>query len=784
MLTVSKSTDPAAGTGLHQPAHQPAGSLNYTTAATRWFDGLPIGNGRIGGMVLSAESGDRIQLSESTNWSGAASATDVPAEALEYLPVVRDLLFSGDYAKAQELTTKHLLGRPSAFGTNLPLPELRLDFSSADAGTTVSRQLNLDTGIVAARSSQSLNSVSRETFCSNPDRVLVTRITADSAPIDLVVYFGPAVVPARISLADGDLVLNGHAHETLHSDGATGTTFQIRVRVIAEQRPSWDRNRLNVTGSHEVTVIVAIGTDWGGDDPQTQATAAIDAATTLGYSALRKRHVADHAALMGRVSIDLGTSAERLRTLPTDGRRAALAGGADDNELLALYFQYGRYLTIAGSRADSPLPLALQGLWNDGLASSAPWTNDFHLDINTQQNYWAAEIAALPESHEPLLGLIERLRGSGRETAQRMYGAPGWVAHTVTNAWGYSAAGSGLGWGLNVTGGAWIALQLWEHFEYSGDLDFLEQRAYPVIREAVEFFLDYLVEDPESGWLVTGPSESPENWFLAPDGTKSAVSMGSTADRVFVAALLRIVLESAELLDVDHGDFERRVELAVEKLPPFQVGQHGQLQEWLHDFDEAVPSHRHTSHLSAIYPERQITPRETPELAAAAEITLQRRQAAPGWEQTEWVEANMMVYSARLLDGDNVLFHLRNLIADASEANLMSFSAGGVAGAAQNIYSFDGNTGATAGIAEALVQSTRQEIELLPALPSAWRTGSVAGLRARGGIEVDVAWTDGDLATAVLRSARTVDVTVRYGEETIPVRVAGGSPVTITLLAE
>ena len=373
----------------------------------------------------------------------------------------------------------------------------------------------------------------------------------------------------------------------------------------------------------------------------------------------------------------------------------------DDPELVALYFRFGRYLTIAGSRHDSPLPLALQGLWNDGLASSAPWTNDFHLDMNTQQNYWAAEVTDLGECQEPLLKLVDRLRITGRSTARDMYGANGWVAHTVTNAWGYSAPGWGMGWGMNVTAGAWIALQHWEHWDYNRDLEFLRERAYPVLKEAAEFFLDYMVAHPTTGWLVTGPSDSPENWYLSSSGQQCAVSMGPTCDRVFVEAVLRNVVEAAHILDVD-TDLVTRVQAAREQLPPFQVGRFGQLQEWLDDFEEAVPSHRHTSHLMALYPERQISPRQDPELAKACEVTIERREAAPGWEQTEWVEANLIAYYARLLKGDLALEHVRNLIADASEANLMSFSAGGVAGAEQNIYSFDGNAGGTAGIAEML----------------------------------------------------------------------------------
>jgi len=456
-----------------------------------------------------------------------------------------------------------------------------------------------------------------------------------------------------------------------------------------------------------------------------------------------------------------------------------LAKGDPDDGLVALYFQYGRYLTVAGARANSPLPLALQGIWNDGLASSASWTNDFHLDVNTQQNYWAAEPTNLGECQLSLIRFVERLAEAGRTTAEALYGAPGWVAHTVTNAWGYTAPGTGIGWGLHVTGGAWLALQLWEHYEYGGrDRQFLRDTLYPVFRDAAVFFLSCLVPEPNMGWLVIGPSESPENWYLAPDGTRCSIAMGNTVDRVFVDATLRIFAAAAAELGLD-VHLRERTEAARARLAPLQIGRHGQLQEWLYDFDEAEPAHRHTSHLCALYPERQIGPRSTPELAEAAEITIERRRSAPGWERTEWVEANFTVYFARLLNGDEALAHLTGLIADASEANLMSYSAAGVAGARQNIYSFDGNAGGTAGVAEMLLQSDGTEIELLPALPTRWRDGSVRGLRARGGYTVDISWRDGRLTNAGIHSAVTATVRVRYRDDTVELALTGDEEVVI-----
>ena len=742
---------------------KPAGTLWYERPAERWFEALPIGNGRLGGMVHGGIDTERVRLSESTAWSGAPSATDVSPSALRELPAIRELLFAGQPAQAQRLASEHLPGRAGSFGTNLPLPQLRLDFAAGAAASNYRRCLDLDTGVARVEFDRDGTRVVREVFASHPHGVIVLRVVADRpGAVGFTVGLDESVLPGRTTGTDRGVAFSGRAVESLHSDGQHGTAVEIRVHVEADGGTVRRHGHtFETVGADSVVVLVAVGTDWAGADPVGRADTLIAEAAAIGYDGLRAAHTEDHSRLMRRVSIDLGEAP----ALPTDARRARFAQGHRDDDLIALYFQYGRYLTVAGSRADSPLPLALQGVWNDGLASSSPWTNDFHLDINTQQNYWAVEPTNLAECHAPLFRLVQRLAETGRGTAENMYGAAGWVAHTVTNAWGYTAPGSGLGWGLHVTGGMWIALQLWEHYEYHRDDQFLRDEAYPVFRDAARFLLSYLVPEPSHGWLVAGPAESPENWYLAPDGTPCSIAMGNTVDRVFAEATLRICTEAATILGVD-PELRERVAAAREKLPPFQIGRHGQLQEWLDDVEDADPAHRHTSHLCALFPERQITPRRTPPLARAAEVTIERRQRAPGWEQTEWTEANFAAYFARLLDGDRALTHLTRLIADASEANLLSFSAGGVAGATQNIYSFDGNTGGTAALAEMLLQSDGEEIELLPALPSTWDAGSVRGLCARGGFTVDLSWRDGRLHEARIRSARAATARIRSGDST------------------
>ena len=741
--------------------------LWYRQPAERWLEALPIGNGRLGGMVFGGVGKERIALSESTAWSGAPSTTDVNPEALEHLNEIRQLLFSGKYVEARGLCEKYLLGHTKSFGTNMPLPELQLDFGEPGAVSAYRRSLNLDEAVARVSFVRDGVRFSHETISSHPDGVIAIRLScSEPGKISFTAAFGAVTLPADIATDGRDtLILRGHAYEHLHSNGRDGVALQIRAKVIAEGGSvQTSAQGVQVKNANVVAVLIAVATSFGGKDSEAACEQELANASRKTYVELRKAHVADHQPLYRRTALDLGASSASARMQPTDLRRKALEDGGSDPELLALFFQYGRYLTIAGSRADSPLPLALQGLWNDGLASTMGWTNDFHLDINTQQNYWAAEVCNLGECQAPLFGLIDGLRTAGRRTAKEMYGAPGWVCHTVTNAWGYTAPGWGIGWGLYVTAGIWIALQMWDHYTFNADVEFLRARAYPVLREAAEFFLAYMVPEPKHGWLVTGPSDSPENWYLAPDGEHCAESMGNTCDRVFVYALYSMCIEAQKVLSVD-GDLRSRLEAARAKLPPFQIGRHGQLQEWLEDFEDAEPNHRHTSHLVALYPENQISPRKTPELAHAAEVTIERRMDSPHWEQSEWGRANLVVYYARLLKGDLAHKYLEGLVAKAADVSLLTFSSGGVAGAEQNIFAIDGNTAGTAGIAEMLLQSQGGEIQLLPALPAAWRDGQVRGLCARGGYVVDIAWRGGALLSASIMSRRGGSIPVRYQDK-------------------
>ena len=517
-------------------------------------------------------------------------------------------------------------------------------------------------------------------------------------------------------------------------------------------------------GANAATLRLAAGTNFRGQDPAAKCRHDLAGALAKPYAALRAAHGADYQHFYRRVDLEL---AGPQSDLPTDERLKRLAGGADDPQLAALYFQFGRYLLISSSRPGS-MPATLQGIWNDQMAPS--WESKYTININTEMNYWPAEVTALPEMHEPLFDLIDLARPNGRRVAHDLYGAGGFVIHHNTDIWGDAVPIDGVKSGVWPMGGAWLSLHLWDHYDFTRDRKFLAARAYPVMKEAAEFLLDYLVDDGK-GHLVTGPSLSPENDYRTRDGVVARLTMGPYMDTEITRALFSRVIRSGEILGVD-ADFRRKVAAARDKLPAFQIGKYGQLQEWMEDYDEPQPGHRHISHLFALYPDNQITPRGTPELAKAARITLERRLAAGGGA-TGWSRAWIINFWDRLEDGDQAHQNLVALLAKSTLPNMLD---------THPPFQIDGNFGGTSGIAEMLLQSHAGEISILPALPGAWPEGSVTGLRARGGVEVAIAWKEGRPTRVVLRASADGDHRVRLaGGRTVMVKLIAGKEQVVPL---
>lgn len=745
--------------------------LWYRQPAARWEEALPIGNGRLGGMVYGGAAEERIQLNEDTLWSGFPRDT-IQYSSQRYLKRTRELIMAGQYSEAEELLNREMLGRDVEAYQPMGHFILRQEGLLALNYEEFERELDLESGI--AKTSYVYEGVRyvREVYTSTPDDLMISTLTADRDGAVNITAHLDSPHPYTTQLSEDGVTMfsrcpshvesnyfRDHPESVIYEEDR-GTSYAVRLAVTVtgnEAKISTADGKLHVQGAKQVVFYLAAATAFESyeivpvkDGPllDQECRDVIAKAMTLGHESLRIRHEADHQSLFSRVRLDLGSTSNA--ELPTDERLQSYQSGVQDPGLEALYFQYGRYLLMASSRPGTQ-PANLQGIWNHQV--EPPWHSDYTININTEMNYWPAEVCNLSECHEPLFSLLEDLSQTGRRTARILYGARGWTAHHNVDIWRTTTpTGGDASWAFWPMGGVWLTSHLWEHYLFTGDQRFLQERAYPVMKEAALFCLDWLIEGPD-GYLVTAPSTSPENKFLTGEGEARSISMASTMDMTLIRELFTRCIEAAGTLEIDQA-LVAEWEDSLSRLYPFRIGSEGQLQEWFKDFAESELGHRHVSHLYGLYPGEQINRMDTPELVEASRVSLERR-ISQGGGHTGWSCAWLINLYARLLDGGQAHQFVRTLLARSTHPNLFDD---------HPPFQIDGNFGGTAGIAEMLLQSHLNELHLLPALPDEWTQGSVTGLRARGGYTLSMEWEDSQLVSAVIKAERDGSVTIRSAQ--------------------
>ncbi len=726
--------------------------LTYERPARFWHEALPVGNGRLGAMVFGGVDTERIQLNEDSIWAGRLEDRDRP-EARQGIDRARRLIFEDNYQEADRVVKREVLG-PRWIRSYQTLGDLTLEMPSEGVPAEYRRELDLDSAVSAVRYRLGSSVITREVFSSFPDQVIVVRIrSSQPGRIDLNASLSRSENATMAMMGPGRIALRGQA---LNDPRHGGVFFEGQVLAQATGgRISTDAQGIHIREADEVVLLVAAATNYRGRDPGRECERVLQAASAKSFESLRESHIADHQRLFRRVSLDLGDDGKG--ELSTDKRIRNVASGEIDRGLEALYFQYGRYLLIASSRPGG-LPSNLQGIWCQDTA--AAWNSDYHININIQMIYWPAEVTNLSECHGPFFDLIDRIRERGSRTARVVYKAGGFVAHHTTDAWWFTSPIGEPQWGMFPSGGAWTTQHLMEHYRYSDDEDFLRSRAWPALKGAAEFYLDWLVEHPVTGRLVSGPSSSPEHTFISSNGQRANLSMAPSMDQQICWDVFTNVLEAAKDLRIE-SPFVQRVSEARDRLQGTGIGKDGRLMEWAEPFADGEKGHRHISHLFGLHPGRQFSIRKTPAAAAAARRSLEYR-LQHGGGHTGWSRAWLVNFWARLHEGDRAHADLRKLIGQSTAPNL--FDTHPISGdqfPQGYIFQMDGNGGGTAGMAEMLVQSHAGEIDLLPALPTAWKAGRVTGLRVRGNITFDMEWRDNRATRVILRPGTTREIRVR-----------------------